>query len=238
MTDLHSHVLYNIDDGPATLQQSLILINACSATGVKTIACTSHYYSGKVSFDEFVDRRDRRIKEISTYLERENIDVRLISSAEVHMSEVLLSQKNIDALCYGNSNYILLEIPSSEVGVTKPVSYIERVMSYYRKSPIVAHIERYKYLFKNSKNLSTLKNMGCLLQVDAGVIADGSFLQRRRVLSLIKQGLVDIIASDCHDCQKRRPNLSEAYDIIESKLGKSVVDKLKANCEMVVNSAV
>ena len=68
--------------------------------------------------------------------------------------------------------------------------------------------------------------MGCIIQVDTQCLFE-RLRDRRFVLKMLKEGLIDVIASDCHDTKFRKPNLSKAYEIIEKKLGPEIVEKLK-----------
>jgi dihydroorotase-like cyclic amidohydrolase len=42
LIDLHSHILPGIDDGPATIEDSLALARAAAAAGTRTIVATPH----------------------------------------------------------------------------------------------------------------------------------------------------------------------------------------------------
>ena len=42
MIDVHSHIVFDVDDGPKTLEESLDLIDESYAQGVRKIVSTSH----------------------------------------------------------------------------------------------------------------------------------------------------------------------------------------------------
>ena len=46
MIDVHSHIVFDVDDGPKTLEESLDLIGESYAQGVRTIVSTSHRRKG------------------------------------------------------------------------------------------------------------------------------------------------------------------------------------------------
>ena len=91
-------------------------------------------------------------------------------------------------------------------------------MSYYNVIPVVAHVERYPYFSKCIKNVQYLKDMGCLVQLDAQCFFD-TFWLKHFGYTLLKKGLVDVIGSDCHDLKLRCPNLHSAYEVIGKKMG-------------------
>ena len=99
MTDIHTHVLFNIDDGPETLEESIQLLKSCKEAGINTVVSTSHYYSARVEMDVFTGRRERRIKSVKEALENDKIDINLLTASEVHMTDVLYNLKDIMPLC-------------------------------------------------------------------------------------------------------------------------------------------
>ncbi len=228
MIDIHSHVLYNIDDGPKTLEDSLALINESYIRGISKLCATSHYYSSHMPIEEFVDRRNRRVNELRDELAVRQIGVEIVSAAEVHMTEVIFNVSDISALCYEGTNYMLLEIPHSEKHFEKPFHMIERLTSYYNVRPVIAHIERYSYLCSNDENLMRLRDLGCLFQIDAEILLAGPFFKKRAIMKLLREGLVDFVASDCHG-DKRCQNLDVAFELIEKKLGADIAKRLKSN---------
>ena len=46
MIDIHSHIVFDVDDGPKTLEESLALIGESYRQGVRTIISTSHRRKG------------------------------------------------------------------------------------------------------------------------------------------------------------------------------------------------
>ena len=42
MIDIHSHIVFDVDDGPSTIEESLALIGESYRQGVRTIVSTSH----------------------------------------------------------------------------------------------------------------------------------------------------------------------------------------------------
>ena len=46
MIDIHSHIVFDVDDGPTTIEESLALIGESYRQGVRTIVSTSHRRKG------------------------------------------------------------------------------------------------------------------------------------------------------------------------------------------------
>ena len=47
MVDIHSHILFGVDDGAKDLKESLELLKQAEKVGYTDIVCSSHYYIGK-----------------------------------------------------------------------------------------------------------------------------------------------------------------------------------------------
>lgn len=233
MTDIHSHILHCTDDGPKELSDSIKLIEAMADTGVTRVAATSHYYSATESPEHYVANRAERISEIEALLKEKGTQIEIIPGAEVLIDRLILNQKDLSSLCYNGGNYILLEIPRAEYEYDEYVALIERIMSYYNVIPVVAHVERYPYFSKCVKNVEYLKDMGCMIQLDAQCFFD-TFWLKHFGYTLLKKGLVDVIGSDCHDMALRYPNLHLAYEVIEKKMGRDTVDFLKRNADSII----
>ena len=58
-TDIHSHILYGIDDGAKTLEESLAMLRLAAEAGTTDIVATPHV-NGQFEFDpELIRRADR-----------------------------------------------------------------------------------------------------------------------------------------------------------------------------------
>lgn len=86
MADIHTHVLFHIDDGPKTLEDSLELLRSSAASGVTDIVATSHYYSAHMPPEKFIERREKRLSELRQAVKEQQIPVRLYHGAEVYIN--------------------------------------------------------------------------------------------------------------------------------------------------------
>ena len=58
MTDLHTHILPGMDDGPKTLPDAMALLERAATQGVDCIALTSHFSCENESVEAFLARRE------------------------------------------------------------------------------------------------------------------------------------------------------------------------------------
>lgn len=227
MIDLHCHILPEIDDGAKTAEDSIELIEEEQRQGVASIVLTPHFNFDRTSIESFCKIRQKSMQTLSLALKEQNINIFLKTGAEVYFS-VRLIEEDIDPLCFGDSNYILIEFPVN----TKPYG-LENVMDNLLRRgyiPIIAHVERYPYISENVDLLYKLVMKGCLAQINAGTIIKHSSASSL-FMKYIKWEMVHIISTDCHSIKKRPPNMQEAISIIDKKLGSNYKEWLIKNSD-------
>ena len=137
------------------------------------------------------------------------------------------------ALPMGGSRYILVELPF----FGRP-NYVEDILFRVQlagHTPVLAHPERIETFQKSPELLASFVNVGMLSQVTASSIP-GHFGRgvQRFTKDLIPQGLVHIVASDCHSAKgPRTPKMVRGLDVITGMVGEQraramVVDTPKA----------
>jgi len=221
-TDIHTHILHKIDDGPESIEKSVELLNQAVLNGVKNIVATPHFYADKHSLNERINLAKERVAQLKGAIIQNEIPVSLISGFEVRYFEGISRIDSLNRLCINDSNFLLLEL--------EPYPITERVvddilnMSYAGYTVILAHIERYVKIpgFKLIKSL--IAEGEVISQCNASSFISGSF--QRAANRLLKEDMVSIIASDMHSVDMRPPNLAEAYKAIEDKFNSVTKERL------------
>jgi protein-tyrosine phosphatase len=219
MTDLHTHILPGIDDGAQTVEESIALLRAELDGGVKTVALTPHFRLNSTEQSNFVERRGHAYDLLNDAVQKQALPIRLILGAEVAFSPDLL-QLDLDSLCYENTKTLLIELPMDYYpSFARDVFYKLLLKGY---TPLIAHVERYPYFASDPSLLEDLVNGGALAQVNAGwLLRDRK--TRKRILRMIKDGIVHVLATDAHSMDKRPPILDKAVKVIAKKLGEDTV---------------
>ena len=109
----------------------------------------------------------------------------------------------------------------------KAIALLEDIMDIGYK-PILAHPELYNH-YRNIKFIKQIKDMGVLLQLDANSIIKRKTTSKIYKFSkkLLKEKMIDIVASDNHSNEKRNyMTYKKAYDIINKKFGKDYTNLL------------
>lgn len=223
--DCHSHILPGIDDGAQDLFESICMLQSLQSQGVNTVWLTPHFYPYKESIDSFLDKRGRSYTTLKPY--GDELGVNLIPASETYLSDCLFNIPNISELCVDGQKYLLTELPHlSEYSYI--FARINRLIATYSVIPILAHVERYKKLFRNIACLDELIDMGCLIQTNLSALENGIF-HRKRLIQYIDGNVVHIIGTDCHNMKSRPPKYLNGISVIEKKLGADAVGQLMEN---------
>ncbi len=208
MIDLHGHYLPGVDDGAASLEESLAMLRLAQDDGVMAVAATPHAGSALSAcrdLDALRRSREAWKKEVAT----SGLELRVADGAEVYFTSDLLPllQDNRDLLCLNGGSYFLLEFPADYV-YAHSKEFLFKVLTE-GFIPIVSHAERNAEIQRSPAVLRELVKAGALCQLNAGSLrGDFGHEARRCAYDLLRDNLVHVIASDAHDLQKRRPGLS------------------------------
>ncbi len=138
----------------------------------------------------------------------------------------------------GPVKYVLLEFhPSHDYNRIRQGAY-DLLEGGFR--PIIAHIERYEAIVRNPDYARELKDLGCLIQVNAGSVTDGGFKTKGFIRTLLKDELISFIATDAHRAEGHRaPRLKECAKFIEKKYGaETAIEIFEANPTKVINGEI
>lgn len=229
MIDIHSHIIFGVDDGPRTLEDSLDLLKEAYSQGIRTIIATSHRRRGMFNTpEEKIEQNFLILKEKAKEKFR---DLELYYGGELYYNSNMLAKlENKEVPTLANSNYVLLEF-SSNVMYKDIFSAVDSTILLGLK-PIIAHIERYDCLEKNKEQIEELIHKGALMQVNSSSVLKIKFFgdkhktYKKRAQYFIENDLISFVATDMHNLEERRPFLKEAYEFISSKYGKDVAEDL------------
>lgn len=207
MIDIHNHILYGVDDGSKDLDMSLAMLKEEMEQGVSTIYLTPHQNQQTLTGPLLKERYQSFLEE----LKEKGIDMDIRLGAEIYyypgLKQDLLSGK---ALTMDESKYVLVEFSTrTETNVSEIV--YELVMAGF--TPIIAHIERYPYLKK--EDYFDIKEAGGLIQINSGSFS--RFSSRGLIKYLLKNDLVDYVATDAHDNSRRKVDFSFVHTYIKKK---------------------
>ncbi len=240
MIDIHSHIVFDVDDGPKTIEDSRALLEESYRQGVRTIISTSHRRKGMFETPEAkIEENFKQVQELAKEIAD---DLTILYGAEIYYtSDILdkLEQGKIPRLA--DSQYALIEF-----SMITPYKEIHTALSNVLRlgvTPVVAHIERYHCLENDEKKVRDLINMGCYTQINSSSVlkpklfGDTYKFMKKRAQFFLEKDLVHFVASDMHNLNPRPPYMHEAYQIISKKYGESHAEQLfRKNQELLLRS--
>lgn len=202
MIDIHCHILPGIDDGPETIEESVLMARMAHEDGVTHIVASPHI---KHDLTEPA-RIGGLVAELNSILSIENIPLKVLLGADVN---AVIDPALIDAYTINGSRYILLEFPHARIPIDVRSILFRFTSAGYR--PIITHPERNMSVISNPSLVYELIEGGAFMQVTAGSIT-GEFGPEAQQCSevLLLGGWVHFIASDAHSSDWRPPLLSES----------------------------
>jgi protein-tyrosine phosphatase len=219
--DLHCHILPDVDDGPATLHDTLDLARALVAGGIDRVVATPHVNIGTPTSSATMHERVALVRDA---LRDHDIPLVVEPGAEVaapHLPELDLAE--LRALSLGGGGWILLEPP---LAAEFPIERAAQELLDEGFGVVLAHPERCMLFQRDPRRVRPLVEAGARVQVTSSALT-GAFGRRARslALDLIRAGLVHIAASDAHGALNRPPAL--LADLHASGLA----DHVRAWCE-------
>ena len=229
MIDLHSHILYGIDDGSKSLETSLEILSIAYTGGVTDIVVTPHYIKDS-KYQANNTKKLELLNNLKQELKIRNININLYLGNEVYITEGIPELIKTDISTINNSKYLLMEFPMARKSIIT-----EEVLDELEDNdiiPIIAHPERYLAYYKDYDFFYKLKERGCYLQANIGSLYNEYGRKARKMIKeLLKRNLIDFFGSDIHS-----PNQEIYTRPIKKDLLKIVKDEQKVE-DLLINNA-
>lgn len=220
MIDIHCHLLYDLDDGPRTLTESLTMCRLAISAGTRTIVATPHSPASTASrhYDPAMIRA--QVAELNGLLHERNFDLTILAGTEVTFAAAIASQLATgQLLTLGPSRAVLLEIDAATIPDGFETVLFQLQLQGHQI--VLAHPERLLDVQRDADRLLPLIERGVLIQITAAAITghQGERLQAA-AQNLLQRQMAHIVASDGHGLPPRRlPQLGEARAQVERLVG-------------------
>ena len=214
MIDLHTHVLPGVDDGSATIPESLEILADSVASGVRAVAATPHVRNDYPTTPAVMERL---VATLRLEADAHSIRLEILTGGEIALDR--LSILPIAELrrfgLGGNPRYLLVEFPY----YGWPPDLAEHLAALRSAGfrAVLAHPERNAEVQAGPGRLEPLVESGALVQLTAASVSGA--LGRRcqtTALRLLELGLAHMIASDVHG-REGRAGLAAAVGEISDK---------------------
>lgn len=230
MIDIHSHILFGVDDGAVDLEDSLALAKIYAEAGYRQVVATPHAVADSLHFETFGKTVRGMVKRLNTHLRKHAVPLMLLPGMEVGLEPLLpqMVTKGV-VLTLADTNYLLVETPFWRL----PLNWWEIIFSLAsrRTTVIFAHPERCAQLAEKPDMLVKMNRSGAKFQLnwDSFSGAYGSRVARLARYMACK-GFVHCLATDSHDAHRRhagyvRSIMSELKGLVgEENLKRIAVD--------------
>ena len=219
MIDNHCHILYGVDDGSKNLDMSLAMLKKEKDSGVSLVYLTPHQGKDNLTGSMLKERYQSFLSEVR----EKGIDMDIRLGAEIyHYRGLKKDLRSGKALTMDGTKYVLVEFSTRTETNIAEIVYELSVSGYI---PIIAHIERYPYLKK--QDYFDIKEAGGLIQINSA--AFHHLWNRRLIKFLLKNDLVDYVATDAHNMTTRRPEITDAIGYLKDNCPAQYLEKLLYN---------
>lgn len=214
--DIHAHLIPGIDDGPETMEESLLIIENLGNLGYKELTATPHVFH-----DYYPNTKEDILAKLGVLqreVEKADISVKINSGAEYFLDYHFESLLESSSLLTVFDNFILVEMSTFE---SPPYLYdiLEKIKEKgYR--PILAHPER--YLFLGERDYLKLLQFGCTFQLN--ILSISTFYGReiqKRAIFLLKKNWVHYLGTDIH----KKEQLAFLEPLIQTNLDQSALHR-------------
>lgn len=225
IADIHNHMLFGVDDGAYSLEDSLEMAALSAEGGVTDVICTPHCYPGM--YNNYAGKElELRFEQLKKAVAEEGIPITLHLGMEV-LGNIGTADdlRNKKLYCLAGSRYMLIEFDFDEK--TDKVNFILEEVIDSGIVPIIAHPERYSFVARTPAVLFKWLDMGCLLQCNKDSFG-GKFGRtvKKIAMDMLSDRLFSFVGSDAHDPVGRTPYMKFAYNFIRENFGTDYADEI------------
>jgi protein-tyrosine phosphatase len=236
-TDIHSHLVPSVDDGSASCDESRSSLLRLRDEGVGTVVTTPHLLLPHLGAESAIDRELERhrvgFERLMEDLEGTPDLPALGLGQEIWAPDPGLLRRVVHRTDVGlaGGRWLLVEfgfdLQGSHEGVVREVIASGRGI-------VIAHPERYRFLpgVEPLEQMRRWREMGAVLQVNAGSFTGhyrGSSPDSERLAwAMVREGLVDLIATDHHGARRAGVSLREAFEVLASRGERELAERALA----------
>ena len=229
LTDFHSHILPEMDDGSSSTEESLKMIRMLTDAGVQRIVLTPHFYRNDENIATFLKRRENAYKKLLSAMQDFENPPEFVLGAEVYFYPSLSSDPDFNKLCIGNTDHMLLELPFEHFYDNFFIDF-SKFMNRCNHKILLAHIERYLKFGNTQKEIDRIIAFGGIsCQMNCSSLTEASWLHQKKLIKMLNSGTINVLGSDAHNLHRRPPLFKEALGIINKKCSKDILERINDN---------
>ena len=237
MIDIHSHILFGIDDGSKSIEESINILNKAIRNGYTDIILTPHYRFEQNFVCNNLNKY-KRFVELQNEVNKLELPINLYLGNEITIDEDLFYYLNAEeAMPLNGTRYLLIELPFFNAFEDLDKA-IDRLLSK-GNIPIIAHPERYEY-YEDLSEFERLLKKGVLFQGNINTLYGKYGSKAKATLEeMLKKNMIHFMASDIHnDSQTSYDRVEDAKRRVEelTRSKKIAEDLFINNARRVINN--
>ena len=235
MIDIHNHMIYGVDDGSKSIEESIDILKDLSNNGITDIILTPHF----IPETNYISPKLNNIvkfKKLKEEMNSNNININLYLGNEIYIDKNILNYIKNNSMCsLNNTEYVLIELPMN--GLYPDYDDIFENLINYGFKIVLAHPERYKTFQKDFNNVYELEELGVLFQCNIGSIMGEYGNDAKKVIKrLLKEKKVSFIGTDIHNKKKDYSYINKAINKFRKYLTEEELeDILVNNAKRIIN---
>lgn len=225
LIDFHSHILPGIDDGSASLEESIGMLQMEARQGVTHVVATPHFYAQYDDPEHFLDRRVAAAAALQTEMANYEGLPQVSLGAEVYYFQGISDCQHLSRLTMGAGNGILIELPLAPW----PESVYRELQGIWEKQrliPVIAHIDRYIRPFQTFQIPKRLAMLPVLVQANASFFYERA--TAKMAMRMLRAEQIQLIGSDCHGSNFRKPDMEDAVAQILRTVGQEGIERIRS----------
>lgn len=214
MYDIHCHIFPAVDDGSGSFNDSVEMACIAASCGVKSVVATPHCNVPGMFENYWNARFEETLRNLNEALVFKGIPITVYKGQEIFAhGDIVSGLRNGDLITLNGSRYVLIEF-DFDTSENEAIETVKKIKSE-GYVPIVAHPERYGFVFENPVSIKKICSSGGLIQLNSGSIK-GSFgpYVQKLAGAVLKSGVAHFVASDAHSQFSRTPDITEAHEIV------------------------
>jgi len=227
MIDIHSHIVFDVDDGSDSIEESIRIIRKAQERGIKGMFATPHFIEGSMTAE--ANEVKAKVDILKDRLKAENITMPIYTGHEIYLDfDSLTHLKNGKSLTLNNTRYVLVELPMQETLNNLDDILFEFTMRGF--TPIIAHPERYVYVQKNLDVVRKWIELGVLTQINLSTLY-GRYGEdvKKTAIKMLKRQMYHLVGTDVHSSQSSALSVAAPLGRMKEIVGENMYDEIVHN---------
>lgn len=194
--DMHSHLIPGIDDGSRSMDETIAMLAKFESLGYEKVITTPHVMG------DFYKNTPKIIlgglENVRAMSQQLGLKIEVEAAAEYYYDESLMNKLNAkESLLTFGDKFLLFEFSMMSKPDQIDDLFFQMLTQHY--TPVLAHFERYTFLFGSVEKAIEWREKGINIQLNLNSLT-GHYGPdvRKQAERLVDAGAIDFVATDCH----------------------------------------